>query len=86
MIDVHQKKLVTTRKIHKCHFCSEAIAKGEQAVNVRGKEDRRYINLYLHIPCNIEARKIDLFDEGLEHSTAIKDFSTADIADANYPF
>lgn len=85
MLDVREKKVVTTRKNHKCYFCGEEIAKGVQAISVKGKEDSRYINLYLHIPCNIAANKIDLFDENLQQSAApMKDFSIA--PETDFPF
>lgn len=82
MLDVRLKKEVTTRKAHKCHLCKETIEKGVSAVNVRAKEDRKHVSLYLHKACNVEANRIDLFDEKLGYSTANR--NTLD--DTAYPF
>lgn len=82
MLDIRLKKEVTTRKEHKCHLCKEPIEKGAKAVNIKAKEDEKHVNLYLHIPCNVEANRIDFFDENLVQN-ATKQNSLDETA---YPF
>lgn len=82
MIDVRSKKEVVTRKAHKCHLCREVIEKGVKAVIVRAKEDRKHMSFYFHPACNIEAKRIDLFEENAAYSVTKK----LQLEDPEYPF
>ncbi|MGE7111256.1 hypothetical protein [Lysinibacillus sp. NPDC047702] len=52
MIDIRNKRLVTTRKEHKCFGCTETIEKGQKAVACKGEQDGKPMNLHLHEECN----------------------------------
>lgn len=52
MIDIRTKRLVTTRKEHKCFGCIETIEKGQKAVACKGEQDGKPMSLHLHEECN----------------------------------
>lgn len=52
MLDMTNKRMVTTRKVHECFGCTEAINKGESAIYVTAKEDEQRIRFHLHQDCN----------------------------------
>lgn len=52
MIEIISKKMVITRKTHKCYACTEEIEKGKSAVYVIAKQDEERIRCYLHKGCN----------------------------------
>ncbi|KOS60884.1 hypothetical protein FJQ98_20570 [Lysinibacillus agricola] len=52
MIDIKNKRMVTTRKAHTCFGCIEEIEKGESVVYVAAKEDEQRMNFHLHEECN----------------------------------
>ncbi|MFJ8100256.1 hypothetical protein [Lysinibacillus sp. NPDC096212] len=45
MIDIRNKKMVTTRKTHMCFACVVEIEKGKSAVYVNAKEDEKRISI-----------------------------------------
>lgn len=88
MLEVLKKRMVKTRKEHKCYGCCDEIATGEQAIYVRGKEDDKHVNFHLHVDCHIKAMKRDFFAEGFEkgclaNKEVLEDFTIENTA---YPF
>jgi len=89
MLEVSNKRTVTTRKEHECYGCAEKIGKGETSIYVRGKEDDQHINFHLHPNCHIVAMKQNLYQEGfpkgaIKHEKqTTEDFS---VANTTYPF
>lgn len=61
-----KRKMVTTRKVHKCTGCMKEIPKGEEAVYHSGKVDDGFYKYYLHLECHQYMVKWKhYFDEGV---------------------
>lgn len=62
MLDITNRKIVTTRKEHECFGCLTAIEKGKIAVYITAKEDEQHMRFHLHLECNktIARRNIEL--------------------------
>lgn len=52
MLEIRNKRMVITRKVHECFGCLEEIEKGKSAVYVSAKEDEQYKSFHLHEECN----------------------------------
>lgn len=52
MLEIRNKKMVITRKVHECFGCLEEIEKGKSAVYVSAKEDEQHVPFHLHEECN----------------------------------
>ncbi|MGN4127997.1 hypothetical protein ACMGD3_23785 [Lysinibacillus sphaericus] len=52
MLDITNKRIVTTRKEHLCFGCMESIDKGKSAIYVTAKEDEKNKRFQLHEDCN----------------------------------
>lgn len=52
MLDITNKRMVATRKVHTCFGCTEEIGKGESAICVMAKEDEQRVRFHLHQDCN----------------------------------
>lgn len=75
MLDIKNRKLVTTRKAHECYACTDVIEKGKQAVAVIAKEDDKPMRFHLHPNCNNEINKniVTIYYGCLKGNTPIKD-------------
>lgn len=73
MIEVRDKRMVITRKVHPCFGCEEEIKKKEYAVYVNAKEDEQRINFHLHEECNKTIMKDLWFAGGGLYRGCIKD-------------
>ncbi|MFE3573724.1 hypothetical protein [Lysinibacillus sp. NPDC059133] len=73
MIDIRNKKMVTTRKAHMCFACVEEIEKGKSAVYVNAKEDEKRIQFHLHEECNKTIVKDQWFAGSGLYKGCIKD-------------
>ncbi|KYG89995.1 hypothetical protein A0U40_09735 [[Bacillus] sp. KCTC 13219] len=60
MLEIRNKKMVTTRKVHECYGCENHIEKGVQAVYVTAKQDDKHQNFHLHQSCNVVIKKRNL--------------------------
>ncbi|KOY81559.1 hypothetical protein I6G82_08445 [Lysinibacillus macroides] len=57
MLEITEKRLITTRKTHECYGCMGAINKGETVVFIIAKQDEQPIRFHLHQECNIKLAK-----------------------------
>lgn len=88
MLEVLKKRMVKTRKEHKCYGCCDEINTGEKAIHVRGKEDDKHVNFHLHIECHVKARKQNMFVEGFKKGCLAnkEEFSEFTVTNTSYPF
>lgn len=78
MIDIRNKKMVITRKMHTCFGCLEEIEKGKSAVYVTAKEDEQRIQFHLHEECNKTIVKDKWFSGSGLYKGCIKDAEKTD--------
>jgi len=72
MSNVHNEKLVKTRKEHQCLTCGFIIPKGIKAHYCSGKYDGEFYNFYLCEFC----KKIYEIDENIDTSDGISSYET----------
>lgn len=73
MIEIRNKKMVTTRKAHACFGCLEEVEKGRSAVYVSAKEDEQRLQFHLHEECNKAIVKDQWFAGSGLYKGCIKD-------------
>ncbi|MFF5993695.1 hypothetical protein AAGS61_02920 [Lysinibacillus sp. KU-BSD001] len=92
MLEILNKRMVTTRKEHECYGCTGIIKKGEKSVYVRGKEDYQRVNFHLHPNCHVKVVKQKLFIEGFIKGAvkydekSLDDFSLDETDNENFSF
>lgn len=67
MSEFNTRKVVKTRKPHKCFGCKEEIKKGQEAVNNSGLYEDHFYNYYLCLECEkfIIEKSDEFFREGI---------------------
>lgn len=92
MLDITNKRIVTTRKVHECFGCTEPINKGESAIYVMAKEDEQRMRFHLHRDCNKKIAKDKQFSGSGLYYGCIKEADNAEglsieiSLDEEYPF
>lgn len=75
MLDIKNRRLVTTRKEHECFACKNKVEKGKPAVAATAKEDDKPMRFHLHETCNDEINKnvVSVYYGCLAANAPIKD-------------
>lgn len=82
MLDIRDKKIVITRKVHTCFACTEEIEKGKSAVYVAAKEDEQRRNFHLHEKCNKIIAKDKWFSGSGLYYGCLKDVKSIEETDS----
>lgn len=73
MVDIKNKRMVRTRKVHTCFGCLEEISKGNSAIYINAKEDEQNVRFHLHLECNKIISKDKWFSGSGLYRGCIKD-------------
>lgn len=51
-MDLHNRKLVVTRKDHKCEGCFDIIPQGTETLHCKGRYDGDFYDYHMCLPCD----------------------------------